>query len=142
MKPWFSLTLVCWALVCLLLSLSQQAGLNHHSHLVCSRPWFDPCREPASGLPTAAILRNTEFDSARAGPLASLVLDGRWTAANIGPPGQDTHGPPAPIGPWRVAGQSQQHKATSNYLANTKLLGQPTEFEESGVLQQPLASAY
>jgi hypothetical protein len=73
-----------------------------------------------------------EFDSARAGPLASLVLDGAWTAGNIGPPGQETHGPPEPIGPWRLAGQSRQLKATSSYLANEKLLAQPTEFEESG----------
>jgi len=28
-KPWFCLTLLCWALVYLLLSLSQQGGLNH-----------------------------------------------------------------------------------------------------------------
>ena len=29
MKPWFCLTIVCWASVRLLLSLSQQARLNH-----------------------------------------------------------------------------------------------------------------
>jgi hypothetical protein len=89
MKPWFSLTIVCWALLCLLLSLSQQAGLNYYQLQVAgSGQWFDPCREPASGLPTAAVLRNMEFDSARAGPLTSLVLGGAWTANNIGPPGQ------------------------------------------------------
>jgi hypothetical protein len=132
MKPWLSLTIVCWALVSLLLSLSQPGGLNHQSHLVCSRPWLDPCREPASGLPTAAALGNMEFELARADSLASLVLDGEWTAGNIGPPGQETHGPPEPIGPWRVAGQSRQPKATFSYPANTKLLAQPTELEESG----------
>ena len=132
MKPCFSLTIVCWALVSLLLSLSQPGGLNHQSHLICLRPWLDPCREPASGLPTAAALRNMEFELAPAEPLASLVLDGEWTAGNIGPPGQETHGPPEPIGPGRVAGQSRQLEATFSYLANTKLLAQPTELEESG----------
>jgi hypothetical protein len=42
-KPWFCLTLLCWVWVYLLLSLSQQGGLNHQSHLVCSKPRFDPC---------------------------------------------------------------------------------------------------
>jgi len=73
-----------------------------------------------------------EFDSARAAPLISLVLNGGWTAGNVGPPGQETHGPPKPIRAWRVAGQNRQRKATSSYLANTKFLAQPTEFEESG----------
>jgi hypothetical protein len=51
-------------------------------------------------------------------------------SANIGPPGQETHGPPEPIGPGRVAGQSRQLEATFSYLANTKLLAQPTQLEE------------
>jgi hypothetical protein len=72
-----------------------------------------------------------EFELAPAEPLASLVLDGEWTAGNIGPPGQETHGPPEPIGPGRVAGQSRQLEATFSYLANTKLLAQPTQLEES-----------
>jgi hypothetical protein len=92
MKPWFSLTIVCWALLCLLLSLSQQAGLNHPLRVADSGPWLDRCGEAASGSPTAAVLRSAEFDPVRAGPLAS-----------IGPPGQETHGPPEPIGTWQVA---------------------------------------
>jgi hypothetical protein len=72
-----------------------------------------------------------EFDSARAAPLASLVLNGGWTAGNVAPPGQEIHGPPESIRSWRVAGQSRQRIATSGYLANTKFLAQPTEFEES-----------
>lgn len=105
MKPWFPLTLVCWAFVCLLLSLSQQAGLNHPSHLVCSRPWLDQCGEPAFGSPTAAVVRSMEFDQARAGPLQFLALGCALTAGNMGPPSQETHGPPEPRGPGRVAGQ-------------------------------------
>ncbi len=122
MKPWFSLTLVRWALQCLLLILSQQACLNHQLQVVGSGQWLDRCREPASGSRTASVVRRTEFDPARAGPLASLVLDGAWTAGNIGPPGQETHGPPEPIGPWRVAGQSRQLKATLKSLFSRKLL--------------------
>jgi hypothetical protein len=117
MKPWFSLTLVRWALLCLLLILSQQASLNHTLQVVGSDQWLDRCREPASGSPTASVIRSTEFVPARAGPRASLVLDGGWTAGNIGPPGQETHGPPEPIGAWRVADQSRQLKTTSSHPA-------------------------
>ena len=117
MKPWFSLALVCWALMGLLLSLSQQAGLNHPLQVADSGQWLDRCREVASGSPTAAVLRSMEFDPVRAGPLASLILDGAWAAGDIGPPGQETHGPPEPIGIWQVAGQSRQLKATSSQLA-------------------------
>jgi hypothetical protein len=117
MKPWFSLTLVRWALLCLLLILSQQAGLNHQLQVVGSCPWLDRCREPASGSPTASVVRRSELDPARAGPLASRVLDGAWMAGKIGPPGQETHGPPEPIRPWRVARQSRHLKTTSSHLA-------------------------
>jgi hypothetical protein len=113
MKPWFSLTLVCWVLLCLLLSLSQQAGLNHPLQVADSGQWLDR-GSVAYGWPTAAVLRSMEFDIVRAGPLASLVLDGAWAAGDIGPPGQETHGPPAPIGIWQVAVQSRsskQHRA-------------------------------
>jgi len=97
MKPWFRLTvIICWALVCLFLSLSQQVSRNHQLHLVCSRPWIDRCREAASDSPTAAIVGSMEFDRLRAGPLRSLVLDSAWTAGKIGPPGQKPHGPPEP----------------------------------------------
>jgi len=115
MKPWFSLTLVCWALVCLLLSHSQQVGLNHPLQVTGSSQWLDRCREPASDSPAASVVGRTEFDPARAGPLPSLVLDGAWTAGNIGPLGQENHGPPEPIGICRLpvkAGSSKQLRAT------------------------------
>jgi len=117
MKTWFSLTIVCWAWVCLLLSLSQPAALNHQWQVAGSGQWLDRCREPASGSPTASVVSSTEFDRARAGPLTSVVLDGAWTAGNIGPPGQETDEPPEPIGLCQVAGQSWQLKATSSPLA-------------------------
>jgi len=75
MKPWFSLTLVCWALLCLLFGLTQQASLNYPLQVAGSGPWLDRCREPAPGSPTAAVLRSMEFDQARAAPLESLVRD-------------------------------------------------------------------
>ncbi len=107
MKPWFSFALVCWALVCLLLSLSQQAGLNHRLQVASSGQSLDRCRESASGSPTASVVGSAEFGPALAGPLTSLAL---------GPPGQETHGPPEPIGFCQVAGQSWQLKATSSHL--------------------------
>ena len=62
MKPWFRLALLCWVLVCLLLSLTQATGLNHPSPVVCSEPWFDRGRESASDWSTASVVR-MEFRS-------------------------------------------------------------------------------
>ena len=94
MKLWFRLTLVGCVLVCLLLSLTQPAGLNHPLQVVGSGPWLDQGREPASGSLTAEVVRRMQFDPAHAGPPTSLELDCAWTATDIGPPGQETHGPP------------------------------------------------
>jgi hypothetical protein len=78
-----------------------------------------------------------ECDPVRAGPLASLVLNGAWAADDIGPPGQQTHGPPEPIGIWQVAIQNRSSKATLSQLAprnywlnqpNFKNLGFATAF--------------
>jgi hypothetical protein len=113
MKPWFSLTLVSWVLLCLLLSLSQQAA-----RIADSGQWLDRGREVAYGWPTAAVLRSMEFDPIRAGPLASLVIDTAWAADDIGPPSQETHGPPEQIGIGQVAVQSpssKQHRANLLY---------------------------
>ena len=85
MKPRFWLTMVCWALVCLLLSLSQQAGLYHPLQVSGSSQWLDRCREPASGSPTASVFKSTQFDPARAGPLTSLVLEDAWTDGKYWP---------------------------------------------------------
>ena len=117
MKPRFWLTMVCWALVCLLLGLSQQAALYHSSQVSGSSQWLDQCREPASGSPTAAVFKSTQFDPARAGPLTSLVLEDVWTEGNIGPPGEETHGPPEDERNLPVAGQRPQFKTTTSHLA-------------------------
>jgi hypothetical protein len=40
MKPWFRFALVCLAIVCLLLSLSQQAGSNYQLPVARSGGWI------------------------------------------------------------------------------------------------------
>ena len=117
MKSCFTLTIVCWTLVCLLLSLSQQAGLNHPLQVAGSGPWLDQCGEVASGSPTAAVLRSMEVDPVRAGPFAS-----------IGPPGQRPldHRSRSEFG--KLPNQGHQLNATSSRRNSTKLLAQPTEF--------------
>lgn len=87
MMTWFRLTLVCWTLLGLLLSLPQAVGLNHRLQIVGSPSWFDRGREPASDTPTVSLVSSIEFDPARAEPFQSLVLDCALTAGNLAPPG-------------------------------------------------------
>jgi hypothetical protein len=101
MKLWFRFALVCLAIVCLLLSLSQQAGSNYQLPVARSGPGLDRCREPTSSLPTASVVKSMEFHPARAGPLESLVLDCALTVSNINPFCLNTHGPP---GQWNLRG--------------------------------------
>jgi hypothetical protein len=112
MTSWFPLTL-CLALLCLLLHLPQPADLNHPLQIVGWGSWFDRGREPAPDVLTVSAVRSMEF-RARAGPRQSLVLDSTLTAGNSGPPGWQTHGPSAPIGPWRVAGQAVKPATPTN----------------------------
>jgi hypothetical protein len=135
MKRWFHLTLVCCVLLCLCLSLPQAVDLNHDLPIVGLRPEFDRGREPASDAPTVSVVTSMRFDQPRAGPLASLIHDCAATAGNLGPPGSETHGPPEPIGPGRVAGQAVKPATptnTSSTLFSAKLLAQTTNFQESG----------
>ena len=115
MMLWFRLALVCWLRLCVLLSLTLPVGLNHPWQVVESGPWLNPARKCSAHWPTASVVRSMEFDPARAGPLTSLVLDDAWTAGDMGPPGQETHGPPKPIGIYRLPvkdGSSKQQRAT------------------------------
>jgi hypothetical protein len=113
----------------MLLSLTQEVGLNQLLPIVASGPWLDVGREPASDAPTVSAVRSTKFDPARIG---SLVPDCALSANNIGPPGQETHGPPELMGQCRVADQAgnlnQRHRATFS----TKLLAFNRRIEESG----------
>jgi hypothetical protein len=112
MKLWFRLTLVCCVLVGLLLSLTPALGLNHPWQVVGSGPWLDRGREPVSDAPTVSVVTSREFDSARAGPRQSLVLDGPLTTDHLAPPGPETHGPPKTDGALVSYRSSRQLKPT------------------------------
>ena len=131
--------LVGLLLVCLLLSLSQPVGLTHPMQVVDSASWLDRGREPAPDWSTASVVRRTECNQARAGRLAFVVLDSVWTAGNLGPPGQDSLGPPEPIGPRQVAGQAGNSiHPPSKLLA--EIAGFPPPNLQNEVLHQPLAT--
>jgi hypothetical protein len=131
MTSWFRLTL-CLVLLCLLLHLTQPTDLNQLQIVGCGS-WFDRERELALDAPTVSAVRSMEF-RARAGPRQSLVLDSTLTAGNSGPPGWQTHGPSAPIGPWRVAGQAVKPATPTNAPRarfSAKILAQTANFKTS-----------
>ena len=74
MKPWFSLTLVCWALLCLLLSLSQQATVNYDPRAPDEARSAALGRELASTWPRVSSVTTFGFHPARAEPLESLPI--------------------------------------------------------------------
>src|SRR2546429_4631833 len=81
---------------------------SRRRHTRCSRDW-------SSDVCSSDLVESTQFDPARAGPLTSLVLEDSWSKGNIGPPGQETHGPPKTIGIWRLPVKdrsSKQQRAT------------------------------
>jgi hypothetical protein len=86
MKLWFLFALVCLAIMCLLLSLSQQAGSNYQLPVARSGPGLDRCREPASSLPTASVVKSMEFPPGSRWTSNPLSSTGRLTVSNIGPP--------------------------------------------------------
>src|SRR5258708_22866597 len=139
MKPRCWLTAVCWALVCLVLGLIQQAGM-YSSQVSGSSQWLDRCREPASGSPTASVVESTQFDPARAGPLTSLVLEDSWSKGNIGPPGQETHGPPKTIGNWRFPRTNTAAPNNNHTPCRRKFFNQATHIVKIRVFPHPFAS--
>ncbi len=122
MTSWFRLTL-CLALLCLLLHLTQPADLNQLQIVGCGS-WCDRGREPAPDAITVSAVRSMEF-RARAGPRQSLVLNSTLTAGNSGPPGWESHGQSAPIGPLAScrssgqAGNSNQRPSSTLQRENT-----------------------
>jgi hypothetical protein len=140
MKPRFRLALLCWVLVCLLLSLTQATGLNHPSPVVCSEPWFDRGRESASDWSTASVVR-MEFRS------GSSCISGICCPRLYWDCGQSCStrpGDPWPTGTDRAAAScrsSRQLKATpsSNFLL--EITGLPPPNYRIEVLRQPLARA-
>ena len=130
MTPWFRLTLVCCALLGLLLGLTQAVDWNYQP-VVSSGSLVDRATN-ASDSPTSSVVGSMAFDLARAEPFGSLVLDCGLTAGNIGPPGQENHGPPEPMDlgklPARAGNSNQRHRAT----LSKKLLVFSRKIEESG----------
>src|SRR5664279_6445223 len=140
MKLWFSLTLVCCALVCLFLSCTRVVGLNHPWQVVGSGPWLDRSRELASDAPTVSVVTSIECDSARAGPWQSLVLDGALTADHLALPGPGTHGPPKTDQALASYRSSRQLRPTPSSNLPHEITGFQAPNRRIGVLQQPLAS--
>src|SRR5438876_680925 len=99
MKLCFRLTIVCGALLGLLLGLTPPADWNYQSHVVRSGPCFEQGKETVSDSSTASVVESMECDPDRAVSLESLVLDRALTASNTDPPGQETHGPAEPMSP-------------------------------------------
>jgi hypothetical protein len=140
MKPRFRLALLCWVLVCLLLSLTQATGLNHPSPVVCSEPWFDRGRESASDWSTASVVR-MEFRSGSSWISGICCPRLYW---DCGQSCSTRPGDPWPTGTDRAAAScrsSRQLKATpsSNFLL--EITGLPPPNYRIEVLRQPLARA-
>lgn len=127
MTPWFRLTLVCRVLLGLVLGLTQAVDWNYQS-VVSSGSLFDRGTKATSDSPTSSVVGSMAFDLARAGPFGSLVLDCGLTAGNIGPPGQENHGPPEPMGlgklPVKPATQTNaiEQPSPRNYWFSTEEL--------------------
>ena len=134
MKQWFRLTLVCCVLLCLFLSLPRAVGLSHGLHIIGSRPWLDPGREPGSDASPVSLVRRMRFDLPRAAPLASLFLDGTWAASNSGPPGSEIHAPPKPIGPGELPVKESSRQLNQCLELNSSRNNwlNPPIFKESG----------
>ena len=132
MMLWFRLALVCWLLVCALLSLTLPVDRNHPLQVVDSEPWLDPARECAADWPTASVVRSMEFDLVRAGPLVSVVLDCRWTAGNLAPPGPETMDHRKRSGLGKLPVKPATPTNAIEHLFSTKILAQTTNFQESG----------
>jgi len=96
MTPWFRLTLICCVLLCLFLGLTQAVDWNYQP-VVSSGSSSDRGTKATSDSPTSSVVGSMAFHLARARPFGSLVLDCGLTVGNIGPPGQENHGPPEPM---------------------------------------------
>lgn len=132
MKLWFRLTIICGALVCLLLGLSQPVSLNHPWQVIGTGPWLDQDKETTFDLPTASVVRSMPFDPVCVGPRESSVLDCALTADHLAPPGQETTGHrhrsslgELPVRPAAQTNAIEQPLATKSLAFNRRI-------EESG----------
>jgi hypothetical protein len=90
------LTLLCLVMLCLLLSLTHPAELDHLLPIVGSGSWFARHPESRTDAPTVSVVRSMQ-SSAWTGSRQSLVFSFTLTLVNTGPPGWGRHGPPAAI---------------------------------------------
>ena len=115
MTPWFRLTLICCVLLCLFLGLTQAVDWNYQPVVSSGSP-LDQRTQATCDSPPSSVVGTMVFDLARARLFGSLVLDCGLTVDNIGPPGQENHGPPEPMDlgklPARVGNSNQRHRAT------------------------------
>jgi hypothetical protein len=96
MTPWFRLTLVYCVLLCLFLGLTQAVDWNYQP-VVSSGCSSDRGTKATSNSPTSSVVASMAFHVARARPFGPVVLDCGLTVGNIGPPGQENHGPPEAV---------------------------------------------
>ena len=120
MKGWASLALIAGLILCLLLSLGPQAGLN--SQPPVDRSGTCGSKLPASNFPLPWVVASTTFHSAVPASRESVVLDGALTTRALGPPGRDTYRPPGTT-KWlghlsaRPPGQSNnRYPSSENFL--------------------------
>jgi hypothetical protein len=134
MKRWLRLTLVCWVLLCLFLSLPQAVGLNHPLPIVGLRPEFDQGKEPDPGRHSLGCQKHEIRSGSHWIPRAPGARMRVHCAGNLGPLGPETHGPPEPIGLGRVAGQAvnRQLQLTPRVHSSQRIYcPQATNFLES-----------
>jgi len=129
MTPWFRLILICCVLLCLFLGLTQAVDWNYQP-VVSSGSSSDRSTKATSDSSTSSVVGSMAFHLARTGAFGSLVLDCGLTAGNIGPPGQENHGPPEPMGPWQVAGQAGNSNQRHRETLSKKLLVFSRKIEE------------
>jgi hypothetical protein len=122
MTPWFRLTLICCVLLCLFLGLTQAVDWNYQP-VVRSGSSSDRGTKATSDSPTSSVVRSMAFHLARTGPFGSLVLDCGLTVGNIGPPGQENHGPAQPMGPLASCRSGRQLKPTPSSTLVQKIIG-------------------
>jgi len=143
MTPWFRRTLLCLALLCLLLSLTQPAQFNYLLPIVGSGSWLARPTEPATDADIVSVVRSMQ-PSARAGPPQSLVFSCTLTVVNTGPPGWGRHGPTGSdrgLGelPERRSSRQLQNQPTPSSTIRRENTGLNHQFPKFGVSQQPLA---
>ena len=139
MTTWFHLTLICCVLLGLFLGLTQAVDCNYQP-VVSSGSSFDRGTKATSDSPTSSVVGSMAFHLARAGPFGSLVLDCGLTAGNIGPPGQENHGPPEPMAALASCRSSRQLKPTPSSNLVHEIIGFQPNNSRIGVSQHPLAS--